>query len=249
MASKAIIGLDGLDPRDIEPFGFPGEWDELAIETTVHTAPSWNTIFSGNNVNDKFQMYDFWKMPDFVPDEPSMLARNSDEQFTYDEIEQDSFVWNLFDVEVVSAPIVLPTFSTLDERPDPSLTWCSKPDEFDTCMDVLTEKTLEHDRVITVYPLPDKLNHIYENSSKEYDEAGRNEHMHRLSGVAERLMDEFDEWIILSDHGRPSADEFVSMSWKLPSHDPVGVIQSNVYDTDGYTNVTVHDLLVKFYER
>lgn len=245
----AVIGLDGLDPDDVERFNVRGRWHELEIETVAHTCPSWNAIFSGRELDG---VYDFWRMTDDVG--PGMLAPQSDVRFDYEDVRTADHVWERDDitadgegVEVVTAPVALPTYSTLgdDERPGNELFWCITRDEIDKSIERLTEMTLAHDRVITVFPLPDKMHHHVSNDEKQYTTLDRHRQMQDLDEAIGRLTDAFDRYILLSDHGRPTGPEPVDGAVRVPSHETTGVIRSNVVDTSGLTNVTVYDRIVE----
>lgn len=245
----AVIGLDGLDPDDVERFNVRGRWHELDIETVAQTCPSWNAIFSGQELDG---VYDFWELTDDVG--PGMLAPQSDERFEYEDIRTDDHVWERDDitadgegVEVVTAPVVLPTYSSLgpDERPGDELFWCVNRNEIDRSIEELTEMTLEYDRVITVFPVPDKMHHHVANDEKRYTVLDRSRQMKDLDEAIGTLTDAFDRYLLLSDHGRPSGPENVKGNVQVPSHEPTGVVRSNAVDTSKLTNLTVYDRIVE----
>lgn len=240
---RAVIGLDGLSVEDLDHFD--GTWNQMDIETIAHTCPSWNAIFSGRERED---VLDFFKVPENYS-EGEQLAAASSEMWDYHELQDGDYIWEEYDVEVVSAPVVLPTFSTLIERPDVSLTWPTTSDEFSKVIDVLTEKTKEHDDVITVFPLPDKMNHRVDESDSGYTDSDRQEHLKELSDAVRELQHHFDEWIMLSDHGKPSSDEWVLDGdlW-ISSHEPTGVLRSNVVDTRNQTNISVNEKIGELFE-
>lgn len=240
MENKTVIlGLDGLDPSIVGRYRDRDKWDELDIESVAHTCPSWNAIFSGN-IND--DVVDFWKIPDEY--DGGTVAGESSEKWRYDELFPDDYVWERdgVDVEVVSAPVVLPTFSTLDNPPGAESTWTSEPGEVAPAIRELTEMTLEQEKVITVMPFPDKMHHMLAGNNK-YTTMDFDTHIGLLFEKMDRIIEEFDEYLIISDHGEPSAPEFVRPKLKVASHRPTGVIQSNVADTEGYTNGTVANLI------
>lgn len=244
--NKVVLGLDGLSIEDLEEFSFAGEWDTLDIETYPHTAPSWNAIFSGREVEG---LYDFFKTPDFDGEE-GMLAQESDTMWTYEELQSDDYVWErIEDLEVVSAPVSLEphTYTTLDEHPGDEYTWASNVGEVGDSIQKLSELTLNHDRVITVIPQPDHMNHLFDNPDKPYTIIQRQRHMAMLMKTVETVRDEFDEWIILSDHGRPKEREFVTDNLWIPAHDRTGVIQSNGVDVSDETNISVCEKIYEFF--
>lgn len=240
----AIIGVDGLAPEDISAFDFDGEWEPLAIETVAHTAPSWNAIFTGR---ERDGVYDFFKVPD---DESASgeMASNTDEMWSYDELRTDDYVWERadVDVEVVSAPVVLPTFSTLADPPEDDLTWCTTRAENARSIGVLTDLTLAEERVITVFPQPDKLHHLVDRPD-DYTAADRRRQMAQLQASVRTLTSAFDRWLLLSDHGRPAQAEhpFEDRDLWVASHTEPGVIRSNCAETAGLTNCTVYDEIVE----
>lgn len=242
--SVAIIGLDGLDPLDIRAFNIPGTWDTLEIETVAHTQASWNAIFSGR---ERDGIYNFWHVPENA-DEDSLsgrLGHHSDDPWEYPELDTEDFLWNRFDIEVVSAPVVLQTFSTLDDPPPNEVTWSTSAKEIDRSIPDLLSHTLNRDRVITVFPHPDKPHHLVDNPAKFYSAADRREHMIQLREAVARITDSFERWVLLSDHGRPGPPESIPYgNLKIASHDTPGVIRSNVIETRGYTNISIYDELV-----
>lgn len=248
MGQTAIIGLDGLSPADVQTYGFEGTWHPLQIETRAHTAPSWNAIFSGR---EREEIYDFFKFPEDGFDydgQRKEMASISNEMWDYDELRTDDYLWERDDisVEVVSAPVMLPTFSTLEEPPGNDLTWCNEKQEFSRAISELTRMTKEQENVITVYPLPDKMNHMVDSPDSDYSVQERHAQMLVMRRAVEELKEEFDEWVLLSDHGRPSQGEPIEgTNLYVASHNPTGVISSNAVDTEDLTNVTVYDRLVE----
>lgn len=244
--TTAIIGLDGLAPADFEDFELPGDWDTLDVETVAHTCPSWNAIFTGRDRAPE-GVFDFFRLPPDPEDVGGMLAAQSDERWTYSDLKTDAYLWERFpDVTVVSAPVCLPTFSTLADPPGLPLTWCGNGAEVEQSIERLTELTLSHETVITVFPTPDKMNHLVDNAEKPYSPADRRRHMDALADAVTRLVDAFDEWVFLSDHGRPCGREHPvpdSDLW-VPSHETTGVIRSNTVGTTDLTNVSVYETLV-----
>ena len=242
--STAIIGLDGLARRDVEEFDFTGQWDDLEIETAPHTFQSWNAIFSGRVPEGTDE---FHKPPEEPPDDPpEKMSDYSERYWSYDEIYSDSYLWEQAGVDVVVAPIVMPTYSTLPFDPGNLLTWPSGKGDFSHSMETLTKLTLQRDHVITVFPMPDHMHHLLDLDG-EYSEADLAEQMAELDDCVRRLTDEFDRWVLLSDHGRPGGRAYTDDgNWWFPAHEPTGVIRSNVMDTEGLTNVTVYERLLEF---
>lgn len=239
---SVVLGVDGLSPQDVSEFDRPDDWEELQIETVAHTCPSWNAIFRGRELDG---VYDFFKTPEEYEAGDS-LPDQSDSMYEYDGLSPDELVWEKYDVDVVSAPVVLPTFSTLDEPPENSLTWPSSREEVMPSIEKLTKMTLEHETVITVLPFPDKIHHMTSpDSTATYTAIDRDQHMNELFRAVEKIIDEFDEWLVLSDHGRPTEAESVLDGLQVPSHQKTGVAKSNVADVSGQTNVTIHDAVVE----
>lgn len=244
MPATAIIGLDGLSPADVDEFDVPGEWDPLHIETTSHTCPSWNAIFTGR---DRDGVFDFFKLPDDAESLSGELADHSDEMWGYDDLRTDDYLWERFDVGVVSAPVVLPTFSTLgDDAPGTDLTWPTDRDEMARSIERLTELTLRHadgdGSVITVFPFPDKMHHTVDAEALDYSADDRATQMQSLVASIERITEAFDRFVLLSDHGRPTDPETIPPGdlW-VASHEPTGVVRSNCIPTEGRTNRTIND--------
>lgn len=233
---KAIIGLDGLDPSDLNRFD--GDWHELDIVTTVHTCPSWNAIFNGK---EREGVYDFWVTPD--DDVSGMLARKSDVSYTYEDLKNGRYLWEKYDVDVVSAPIILPMYSTVWEEPPNSYGWPSTRDEITDAIDNLGKETVGLDRVITVFPVPDKCNHLVNSGSNSYSTEDRDFHLDLLKFWMGEIIERFDEYVFLSDHGLPTRREYVTEDLWVPSHEPTGVVTSNAYDVSGHTNVSIYQVL------
>lgn len=242
--STAIIGVDGLDPVDVATFDMSGEWDPIEIETVAHTVPSWNAIFTGR---ERDGVYTFEKIPaQRPPHRGALVGKHTTDFWDYEELRTDDYLWERTDVDVVSAPVVLPTFSTLEDPPGSDVTWCSTREEVTPSIDRLTELTLRApDDVLTVYPQPDKIHHMVDNAEKDYTSDDRAGHMDVLDEAVVRLTEAFDQWVVLSDHGRPSSAEQVpGREWYVPGHRRPGVIRSNCIDTEDLTNVTVYDELL-----
>lgn len=247
MTRRAVVGLDGLDLRDIEDRGDLSGWHALPIETTAHTCPSWNAIFTGEAVPG---VHDFWKLPDEWDDGDTLAARSS-EQWTYAELRErsaDGYVWERdgVDVDVVSAPVVLPTYSTIDRELDAAIGWPTGQDEIRRSIRILERETFTRDAVITVFPVPDKANHLHDGSDG-FDAADREAIVEECLRIAERVRAEFDEWLICSDHGRPGPAEEVAPGLEVASHDPVGVARSNAMDVAGRTNTRLADGMTELF--
>lgn len=235
----AVIGLDGLDPRDIAKYDIPGEWHTHDIATVAHTAPSWNGIFTGE---ERPNLYDFFKTPENAR---GMLAQESDTRWQYRELRTDKYPWEQTDVNVVSAPVVLPAYSTVWGRTPTEYGWPTTPTEITESIDALAAETKRHESVITVFPQPDKLNHMVNKGEHDYTDADRREHMDHLMRTVQDLMDTFDKWLLVSDHGRPGAKEWPTDDLWVPSHYPKGVVRSNAVGvTNVDTNLDIHARII-----
>lgn len=249
MTTKAIVGFDGLSIDDVTNHDFPAAFDPLRIETPAHTCPSWNAIFTGRDRAKHEAVYDFFKLPDDAPS-GTMLAEQSDDRWAYHELKTDRYPWerpDVPDVAVVSAPVVLPTYSNLPTPPDESVTWPTEHGEIRDSVDTLARYTRDHDRVITIFPHPDKANHRVTEPSTDYTRRDRSDHLKTLADVARTITRTYDEWVFISDHGKPAARECPNGCglW-IPSHVDVGVVASNAFDTADLTNRTVYDKLIAF---
>lgn len=244
--SKAVIGLDGLSPRDIPEYDIPGEWHTHKIASTVHTCPSWNAIFTGRV---REGVHDFWKIPDeYAPD--TSLASQSGDRYTYDDLQTEDYIWERFaDVAVVSAPVVLPTHSTVWDNAPLEYGWPTTREELSESITALKEKTLACENVVTVFPVPDKCNHLTDNDQKDYTPEDKRKHFEQMKDAVAELTDEFDEYVLVSDHGRPSPREYIRDDLWVASHHDTGVVRSNSIDTsDVMSNTDVYDVLVQLFK-
>jgi len=235
----AILGFDGLTLQDTQKYNFPGDYDTFDIATNAHTAPSWNAIFSGRN---KDGLYDFYKVPNKYAKGES-IASQSDKKWSYNELHAGSYVWDTYELTVTSAPVILPTYSTVWERTPNRIGWPHTYSELSESLTVLTEQTLESTAVVTVFPAPDKCIHHLHNKNKSYSEQQKEQHMRELAAIARRLTTAFEDWIIVSDHGKPTRKEWVTPDLWVASHEPTGVIASNCDLPTVTTNVNVYDAL------
>lgn len=243
MTRRLILGLDGLSQNVINTHSDLGlEWHTFSIDTISHTCPSWNAIFSGRELDG---VYDFWKTPSCF-ETGKALAPQSNEMYAYEELRDlaRGFVWDVFTVEVVSVPVVLPAYSTVWDEIEYEYCWPSSKQEVWASMDVLGHNTSLYEDVICVFPTPDKPNHLLDNSDVDYSYSDYEEHMNLMFEWVDILIKEFDEYVILSDHGDPSNKEFLDNGLWVASHDPIGVITSNCMDVSNIgSNLGVYDKL------
>jgi len=247
MKSKAIIGLDGLAPHDLVDWGFDQtKWDELKIETFPTTITSWNAIFSGNEIED---CYGFTKLPDDLSDISGNVLENDIERYTYEDVLTDGHLWERDDVDVtvVAAPVYTPGYTEVGA--DTDLFFPTKKHEFTKAMRKLTEYTINEDRVITVFPFPDKMNHMADSAGSEYTHTDKDIQMKEVISRLREIEREFDEVVVLSDHGRPWNKYHITDDVWVPSHVSMGVIKSTEFDTQGHTNVTIYDKLLEFLQK
>lgn len=243
--SRAVIGLDGLAVEDIDQYDVPGEWHPLPIETHAQTLLSWNGIFSGHDLSEEKGIQAFRKLPDHHPADFELAGADT-EFYTYEEVKTDDHVWEMGDVDVVSAPVTVHMYSNIEDPPDRSVTWCTSGEEFDNSIDTLVEKTLGREKVITVFPLPDKMNHMADNGDKPYTHSEREQHMYRLFDAIRTFEQEFDQLIVLSDHGLPSPRRWITDELWVASHDPVGVVRGMGVDVRFENNLTISDTIKNF---
>jgi len=260
-----VLGLDGLDAYAISNFNMKHlqflcskySWKPLKCVGIPNTASSWTTTFTGK-MPEEHGVYEFAKM--VKTDEYLGVWQKPKATPVQRKDIKARFIWEIIDelgfkVQVLSVPCTL-YFESWKCK--------ARPESQATRLDLFfphNKKTLDRsitfhvevlkkllkqplDLFIHVLPYPDKFYHLR-------DELGSATEVYfrRLDNLISQLHLE-EDFILLSDHGRPCGPKFKEPHYKtlIPAHEREGIIISNLKDLPT-ENIKLFTFLHEYFHR
>lgn len=211
-----VLGLDGID------HGFLRRYDMKRLhsitrdyptkswvcDTIPHTAPSWTTIFTGSKPGEH-GIYAWYKLQEneewTTPSNQDKLEKNTrgdiKSLLLWEELEGEGRTVSVHDVPNTLPPLHYNSKAPVNFMPaSPSGVYRHNWEE----MRWVFENSEKYDVLITVIETPDKINHKVD-GKKSMSPFEARRATDELESFLLWCVENFDNWVFLSDHGEPSS--------------------------------------------